>query len=83
MALSVATGTPCLGTYPVLESGPALIYLAEDSLSVVRERVLALATYRGLLAPWNDWAHLAARGRHFAESIAHLLLARDEPGALP
>ena len=48
MAFSVATGTPCLGIYPVLESGPALIYLAEDSLSVVRERVLALATYRGL-----------------------------------
>lgn len=48
MALSVATGTPCLGTYPVVESGPALIYLAEDSLSVVRERALALATYRGL-----------------------------------
>ncbi|MGB2986346.1 MAG: AAA family ATPase, partial [Phycisphaerae bacterium] len=48
MALSVATGTPCLGTYAVLESGPALIYLAEDSLSVVRERVLALATHRGL-----------------------------------
>jgi hypothetical protein len=48
MALSVATGTPCLGTYAVLESGPALVYLAEDALSVVRERVLALATYRGL-----------------------------------
>ena len=42
-----------------------------------------LATYRGLVAPWNGWDHLAARGRHFAESIAHLLLARDEPGALP
>jgi hypothetical protein len=48
MAFSVATGTPCLGTYPVVESGPTLIYLAEDSLSVVRERVLALAIHRGV-----------------------------------
>jgi len=48
MALSVATDTACLGTYAVLESGPTLIYLAEDALSVVRERVSALATYRGL-----------------------------------
>jgi hypothetical protein len=48
LALSVATGTPCLGAYAVQEPGPTLIYLAEDSLSVVRERVLALATHRGL-----------------------------------
>lgn len=48
MALSVATGTACLGTYTVVESGPALVYLAEDALSVVRERVAALARHRGL-----------------------------------
>lgn len=23
-----------------------------------------LATYKGLVAPWNDWGHLAGRGRH-------------------
>jgi RecA-family ATPase len=38
MALSVATGTPCLGEYAVPEPGPVLIYLAEDALPVVRER---------------------------------------------
>jgi hypothetical protein len=48
MALSVATGTPCLGTYTVLEPGPALVYLAEDALSVVRERTETLARHRGL-----------------------------------
>lgn len=48
MALSVATGTPCLGTYAVREPGPALAYLAEDALSVVRERVAALARHRGI-----------------------------------
>ena len=29
MALSVATGTPCLGKYAVSEPGPVLVYLAE------------------------------------------------------
>jgi hypothetical protein len=48
MALSVATGTACLGIYTVLEPGPALVYLAEDALSIVRERVEALACHRGL-----------------------------------
>ena len=31
MALSVATGTPCLGKYAVPEPGPVLVYLAEDA----------------------------------------------------
>jgi len=48
MALSVATGTACLGTYTVAEPGPTLVYLAEDALPVVRERVEALAQHRGL-----------------------------------
>jgi hypothetical protein len=48
MALSVATGTPCLDKYPVPETGPVLIYLAEDALSVVRERVAGMARHRGL-----------------------------------
>jgi AAA domain len=48
MALSVATGTPCLGKYAVPEPGPVLIYLAEDALVVVRERVEGIARHRGL-----------------------------------
>jgi hypothetical protein len=48
MALSVATGTPCLGKYAVPEPGPVLVYLAEDSLLVVRERVEGMARHRGL-----------------------------------
>jgi hypothetical protein len=48
MALSVATGTPCLGAYRVLERGPALVYLAEDSLTVIRDRVARMARHRGL-----------------------------------
>jgi hypothetical protein len=48
MALSVATGTPCLGKYAVREPGPVLVYLAEDALRVVRERIEGMARHRGL-----------------------------------
>ena len=48
MALRVATGTACLGKYAVPEPGPVLIYLAEDALLVVRERVAGMARHRGL-----------------------------------
>lgn len=48
MAVSVASGTACLGTYCVAEPGAALIYLAEDALAIVRERVAGIAAHRGL-----------------------------------
>jgi hypothetical protein len=48
LALSVATGTPCLGKYAVPEPGPVLVYLAEDALPVVRQRVEGMARHRGL-----------------------------------
>ncbi len=48
LALSVATGTACLGKYAVPQSGPVLIYLAEDALPIVRERVEGIARHRGL-----------------------------------
>jgi hypothetical protein len=48
LALSVATGTPCLGRYPVAEPGRALVYLAEDHPSVVRQRLEGLCRVRNL-----------------------------------
>jgi hypothetical protein len=48
LALSVATGTPCLGKYAVPRAGPVLVYLAEDALPVLRERVAGMARHRGL-----------------------------------
>jgi RecA-family ATPase len=48
LALSVATGTACLGRYAVPQPGPALVYLAEDALPTVRERVAGMARHRGL-----------------------------------
>jgi hypothetical protein len=48
LALSVATGTPCLGKFPVPQPGPVLVYLAEDALPLVRERVAGMARHRRL-----------------------------------
>jgi hypothetical protein len=48
LALSVATGTACLGKYAVPQSGPVLVYLAEDALPVVRQRIQGMARHRGL-----------------------------------
>lgn len=45
MAVAVATGSKCLGRYEVLEPGPALIYLAEEALAQVRERLSSLVRY--------------------------------------
>jgi hypothetical protein len=48
LALSVATGTACLGKYAVPDPGPVLVYLAEDALPVVRQRIGGMARHRGL-----------------------------------
>jgi hypothetical protein len=48
LALSVATGTACLGRFAVPRAGPVLVYLAEDALPVVRQRVAGMARHRGL-----------------------------------
>ena len=39
MAVSVASGAPCLRQFEVSHTGPVLLFPAEDSLSVVRERL--------------------------------------------
>jgi hypothetical protein len=48
VAISVASGTPCLGRFPVDDPGPALVYLAEDALPRVRERLASLCALRSL-----------------------------------
>jgi hypothetical protein len=49
MAISVASGTPCLDKFEVLDKGPALIYLAEDSIGAIRSRIDALCEHRGII----------------------------------
>jgi len=46
LAVSVASGTPCLGEFGVPQPGPAMVYLAEDTATVVRERLVALCAHR-------------------------------------
>lgn len=48
LALSVASGTPALGMFPVLDQGRVLIYPAEDRPGAVRDRVEGLCRARGL-----------------------------------
>jgi hypothetical protein len=46
LAVSVASGTHCLGRFPVDQPGLALAYFAEDSLPHVRERLASLCAHR-------------------------------------
>lgn len=48
LALSVASGTPCLGCFEVERKGPALVYLAEDAVPMVRERIQGICDFRSL-----------------------------------
>ena len=48
MAISVASGTPCLGRFAVERQGPALVFLAEDRDASVRARIDAICRHRRL-----------------------------------
>src|SRR5262245_65145 len=42
LAVSVASGTDCLGPYPVSDPGDTLVYLAEDHPAEVRQRIACI-----------------------------------------
>jgi hypothetical protein len=46
MAISVATGVPCLATFPVPRSGTVLLYAAEEPMPALHARLQALAQNR-------------------------------------
>jgi hypothetical protein len=48
MAISVATGLPCLATFPVHRSGPVLLYAAEEPMPALHSRLHALARNHAL-----------------------------------
>lgn len=48
VAVSVASGTPCLGHFQVEHPATTLVYLAEDSLPMVRARIASICEARGL-----------------------------------
>ena len=47
MALSIASGTDCLRRFPVRRQGTVLLFPAEDSLAVVRQRLEGIASAAG------------------------------------
>ena len=48
VAVSVASGAACLRQFPVRRSGPVLLFPAEDSLAVVRQRLEGIAAAAGV-----------------------------------
>jgi len=48
IAVSIASGTPCLDHYPVDVTGPVLLFLAEDPEPDLRRRLDALCAHRRL-----------------------------------
>jgi hypothetical protein len=48
MAVSVASASACLGTFPVHTSGPVLLYAAEESAATLRCRLQTITSLRGL-----------------------------------
>lgn len=47
MAVAVASGTPCLRRFPTIRRGRVLLFAAEDSPSVVRQRLSGIAASVG------------------------------------
>jgi hypothetical protein len=48
VALSVASGTPCLDTFSVPDPGGVLLYMAEDAAPLVKARLAGICRHRGL-----------------------------------
>jgi len=48
IAVSVASSTPCLGSFAVGDPGSAMIYMAEDTLSIVKARLEGICRSRGI-----------------------------------
>jgi len=48
LAVSVATGSPCLGAFEVDDPGPVLLYMAEDAAPVVKARLTGICRARKL-----------------------------------
>lgn len=48
LAVSVATGTACLGAFDVADAGPVLLYMAEDAAPVLKARLSGICRARQL-----------------------------------
>ena len=57
------------GTSPLAEVAERLAAAAPKDAAEID-----LSRYRGLRAPWSDWQHVVARGRHWAAVVARTAL---------
>jgi len=57
------------GVSPLAEVAERLAAAAPTDVAVID-----LQDHRGLRPPWNDWAHVVARGRHWAQVVARVVL---------
>lgn len=48
LAVSVASGAPCLGHFAANNTGPVLFFAAEDALAVVKQRLLGICLAAGV-----------------------------------
>jgi AAA domain/DnaA N-terminal domain len=64
MAVSVASGTPCFGSFPVHRSGPVLLFAAEDPMPALRSRLESLAQNHGLTLDRVDIRVIRADSLH-------------------
>ena len=89
MALAVSSGAPCLGAFEVGDTGPVLLYMAEEAALVVKTRLVGICRHRRLeledlpihliTAPALrlDRAHDQARLRDAVAKYAPRLLVLD------
>lgn len=54
MAVSIASGKPFLGQFKVNTQGPVIIVQNENAAWIIRERMAAIATHRGLVGKVED-----------------------------
>lgn len=58
------------GASPLVEASDRLARAQPSDIAEID-----LSTYRGLVAPWNDWAHVSGRGRHWSTVLAEAALS--------
>jgi chromosomal replication initiation ATPase DnaA len=86
MAVCVASGSPCLGAFPVPAPGPVLLYAAEDSAATVRQRLASLAAHHQVdfdqLPLWVITADSLRLDRPDDSSRLEMTVARYQPRLL-
>lgn len=78
LLVSIATGTDCFGTYPVLKRGPVMMIQGEDSEAIIRDRLEAIARVRGATLKGLSDVSIVA-GQNFAlDNLEHFEALRTK-----